>query len=380
LFLSELLKQPKRRLIPSRGMPIDLPTWNAAHDYHSNQQRMHNISMHYAGIVTGLYVSADPSGNRFVTVHPGVAVTDSGQNIVITENYTLEVSSLESSLVYVVLEYREILEDPRFTIGHDENIPTFAVEGYQIAITSDLPKDEFIELARIQMSQLDSKVDDPYDWRVPSINAIDHRFRKLSRSGITGCISVGVAVLPEESDSHPVHLKGVMSLIRTLNMTTNVSASFSGLINLSEIPQNLDLLIMAGQTKFMCTDSMNSELAEFLEGGGVLFGEACNGTNGNTDEGLEFRLAFNELAQNLNSTFAPVDIGNTLLNSVYQFGSPPDSVYGPGVVISDGRIIYSDSDYGCIWEGGPENSRELIRAATEFGINIVASPLPVVGA
>ena len=44
-----------------------------------------------------------------------------------------------------------------------------------------------------------------------------------------------------------------------------------------------------------------------------------------------------------------------------------------GVVLVSSRVIYSDSDYGCAWEGGGINaplSRDTIRNSFEMGANI----------
>ena len=51
-----MINTPLRRLNPYRGLVIDVPTWSAAHDYHSTQRRLHATAMHRAGVITGLEV------------------------------------------------------------------------------------------------------------------------------------------------------------------------------------------------------------------------------------------------------------------------------------------------------------------------------------
>ena len=66
-----------------------------------------------------------------------------------------------------------------------------------------------------------------------------------------------------------------------------------------------------------------------------------------------------------------------LLTEPFLFGAPPpgfETEGAPTVMVADG-VIFSTCDYGCLWQGDRRNgtaAREAIRAAHEWGSNIVA--------
>ncbi|MCH8062978.1 MAG: hypothetical protein IH861_10795, partial [Chloroflexi bacterium] len=62
-----------------------------------------------------------------------------------------------------------------------------------------------------------------------------------------------------------------------------------------------------------------------------------------------------------------------LFTSHYLFAQAPDGPDGSGVIVAGDGLIYSDSDYGCLWDGGRPDvpaSREAIRSALELGTNL----------
>ena len=73
MSLADIIKTPLQRLNPHRGLVIDVSTWSAAHDYHRLQQRLHAMSMHGPGVLTGLEVTSWSDPDNSVVIHPGVA-------------------------------------------------------------------------------------------------------------------------------------------------------------------------------------------------------------------------------------------------------------------------------------------------------------------
>ena len=73
MTLSSSITTPQRWINPYRGLVVDVPTWTDAHEYHRVQQRLHGLSMHIPGVVSGLDVIADEPPGAAVTVYPGVA-------------------------------------------------------------------------------------------------------------------------------------------------------------------------------------------------------------------------------------------------------------------------------------------------------------------
>jgi hypothetical protein len=69
-----------------------------------------------------------------------------------------------------------------------------------------------------------------------------------------------------------------------------------------------------------------------------------------------------------------INPGHHLLSHVNVFGAVPEGANTvKGTILASARVIYSDSDYGCAWEGGAVNnplSREIIRSSFEMGVNL----------
>ena len=109
--------------------------------------------------------------------------------------------------------------------------------------------------------------------------------------------------------------------------------------------------------------------------GGVLLGEACGADVDRFEDAVAFRQSFGELAGKLGPDLGPVERGHSLLSSLHLFTSVPEGVDGPGLMIANGGIVYSDGDYGCLWDGGWEKKpapRESIRSGVELGVNLAA--------
>ena len=368
--LPEFIKQAQRRLIPTRGMVIDVPTWSAAHGYHASKQRIHNLSGHSFGILTGLDVTETPTDFQSVTVHPGIAVDKDGNQIVLPEPETLDLSSSSTATIYVLLQYREIDEIQRTIVSQDEKPSSFTVEGYRLLATDSIPDNSYIELARILISGDRKEVRNPIDHRIPNANEIDHRFRNASRSGTIGSLRYALMSLPGSEDTHPVHTKGIMSLTRSINSLTNYSTSLEGYLSPGEERSDIDLVFLSGIGGFDVSELLVSDLSKHLSTGGILFGEACSSDNGETGQTVEFKDSFKQLTDSLNRQFEPVSSDNPILHSMVPFGTAPDGVNGSGAIVSSGDIIYSDNDYGCLWEGKQDHSRTMIRDAIEMGMNI----------
>jgi len=133
------------------------------------------------------------------------------------------------------------------------------------------------------------------------------------------------------------------------------------------------LLYVAGKQAFQpLADAEVDGLRNFLATGGLLFGEACDGSD-------DFGKSYNELAGKLGATLAKVEKGHPVLRAHHVFSAPPQGASEKGVLASDDKagVLFGTQNYGGAWQGdtakpdAPE-ARERIRQAQEFGLNIMA--------
>jgi len=201
------------------------------------------------------------------------------------------------------------------------------------------------------------------DRRTPRQDEIDLRHRRCMTSRSLGNARVGIVDIEADLDGHPVHTRGLIDLLDGVNGSTNYSVDFYGYINITDIPEQLTLLMMAGYSSFDITEDMTRSLETFLSRGGVIFGEACGKKSDDTQDsgGLDRQLV-------------SVENGHPVLGSFHKFSSPPAGVSGTDMMVSGDGMFFNDCDYGCLWEAGASGnhgSRESIRSSVELGVNVV---------
>ncbi|MBM3941655.1 MAG: DUF4159 domain-containing protein [SAR202 cluster bacterium] len=374
MTLANLAPTPQRRLNPSQGLVVDVAVWNASHEYHRAQQRLHNLAMHGAGVVTGLEVTAAEPPGRWVVVHPGLAVDDAGYPIGVGAPLRFEIPTDAPGTMYLILQYRELPENPVRLLGDEGVRPLYMLEAYRLEQITQLPAEPHIELARIQLTGGGGPVTNALDLRTPGINEIDLRFRRQCASGVTARAGIGLVALSGEADAAAIHLPGVMNLIQLINAATGICrAEFCGVVDLNSDLSRCDVLVMAGHGSFTLSEGQRQGLAAFLDRGGVLLGEACGANLGDLNAASPFRQSFRDLAQQLGRTLTPAGRGHPMFTSLHPFAGPPEGIAGPAVVVADDAVVYSDGDYGCLWDGGWTGhpaSRETIRASVELGANL----------
>ena len=367
----ELQDAQIRRLVASEGMVVDVTAWNAAHDYHTVHQLRHNMLMHRPGITSGLEVVAwDPPDNSIV-INPGIALDDEGHTVVVADAQRFQLRTNESGVLYLILQYREVPGgDIRGESDSDAGSSGSVIEAYRLEERRELPENSYVELARIDVSGDGSAMTDALDVMNPLANEIDLRYRQLSGPRPMANVRIGVVPLEMTEDGHVPHAPGVMSLIRSVNSSTPYLAEFRGSVSLNQEITDCDLLVIAGHQEFSLTDEWTEVLKTFLDRGGVLFGEACRAAE---EDSTPFRQSFIDLADALEKQLDSVERGDRLFTAHYLFAQAPDGPDGSGVIVAGDGLIYSDADYGCLWDGGRPDvpaSREAIRSALELGANL----------
>lgn len=372
MALTDMMGNPQERLVAQEGMVVDVSTWNASHDYHTQHHLRHNVALHSPGVIAGLdTVAWDPPDNS-VVVNPGVAVDSEGHTIIVGQSQRFQLQTAEAGLIYLVLQYREVPSGNGNSSSGQTSAPGYLLEAYRIEERRDLPDGSYIELCRIQVSGSGASVADAADPDIPQADEIDLRFRRSAGPLATETIKVGIVPLEMTSDGQILHFSGLMSLLKSINTTTSYMGDYIGSVNLSQEIGECHLLVVAGRQSFTLAPEWVVVVKSFLDRGGVLMGEAC-GIGGNGSE--DFRQSFLELADRLEVEMTTVERGDRLLKFHHLFAQAPDGADGPTLVAAGGNLIFTDADYGCLWDGGRPDApatRDAIRSATEFGVNISA--------
>jgi len=364
--LEDFFRYQRRRINPFKGLIIDVPTWADAHNYHRDQQRLHAISMHQHGIVTGLEVVAWNPPDSSVVIYPGIAVDPDGNIIVVSEPQHFYIKTEESGTAYVVVRFREIPQEMTQSLDEEKTEPLYIMEAYLIEEQRQPPAEPCTELARIAIAGGKAVIKDAQNPLNPGSNEIDTRYRQVAGPSPQGTIALGLV-------DHPGwmrHQEGVLNLAQVINQSTDYRAYFKGAVGLGEEIRDCDLLCMCGSGEFTLTKDYEKMLSNFLGRGGVLLAEACHE---GSQEAKAFGQAFAGLAKNLGKNLQTVDRGHTLFMIHHLFTAAPAGLDGPALLVEDQGMLYSDGDFGCVWAGGrPDKpmSRGVIRDALELGVNI----------
>ena len=112
MALDDVLKFSLKRVNPFQGLVIDADIWQDAHNYHRDQQRLHVLAFHEAGVVQGLRVSACSPPGLSVTIEPGLGIDPEGNVILVPEAQKYEVQTRQKGTVYLVIQFREVPSEP----------------------------------------------------------------------------------------------------------------------------------------------------------------------------------------------------------------------------------------------------------------------------
>jgi hypothetical protein len=384
----ELVKQyPVRRIKPYDGMIVTADVWEEAHDYHVRQQRYHMLLNHGAGVVTGLQVIASDPPDSSVYILPGIAVDSLGQTIILPEPLSFDMGSAQGAL-HLVISYGESKPRP------DENAPTTpgtanestlyiqAQYGLEALGVPPDPNGLQVELARVRRQGAQALIADAPDALHPAVNQIDLRFRREmgAKASRRAAASVAVCYLAGTSEgSVRRHGRGASFLARALRQAGAQVWVDDGMALVSPFDLNVYTLVyLVAQGTFQLKPDEMNVLYAYLQAGGTILFEACRQES--TSENGAADATFLDLLSSFGVKVSDLEAGHALLTDPNLFGVPPagfETEGTPGLKLGDGVII-STFDYGCLWQGerrGRPATREEIRAALEFGGNVVAHAL-----
>jgi hypothetical protein len=374
----ELFKQfPIRRLKPYDGMVVTAEVWGEAHDYHRQQLRYHNLLNHQPGILTGLEVIASDPPDSAVYIQPGIAVDAEGQTIILPEALAFDLGAAQGPL-YLRLAYDESqpkADDTGLTSLTDPaDVMLFVRAQYDLEAgdAAPTPDSPYIELARVVRLGAESVITNARQAAQPGPNEIDLRFRRELGRPLRPTVRLGVCYTGKARAQH--HGAGAAQLARVLRQQ-NQQAWVDDALELTpgaDLSSYTLIYVVAQDTPQLDPDGM-TVLYNYLQGGGTLLLEVCRKSNG-SEAGA---AAFLDMLSSFGLKVDDLPADHDLLHEPHFFAVPPagyDTVETSSLKVGDG-VIVSTYDYGCVWQGerrGQPATREEIRAAHEWGTNIVA--------
>ncbi len=360
-----------KRVRPFRGLAVDVPTWEDAHGYHRDHQRLHHLALHRAGIVAGLEVVAFDPPDRSVVIHPGVGLDAEGNLIVVLERQRYHIESPRRGTVYVTIRFREIPADFVGESDTEQGQASRIQDGFMVEERHEAPRGEHIELARIAFDPERGAVINSRDRGHPKDNELDLRSRPVSGARPRGEVVIGMA--QHAGSGCDRHEEGLCRFIAALHGSTLYAARFAGPLLLGDDLDGVDLVYLTGTGSFELPVASRQALGTFLARGGTVVGDGCHAT-GAAAAG-EFGDAFVRLAASWGRKPVLVGRSHILLAQPYTFGSAPLGQDGGGVILEHDGVVCLTGDYGCTWEGWRNNAalpRAAIRDAHELGVNVIA--------
>ncbi len=377
---SELFKQfPARRIKPYDGMVVTSDVWEEAHAYHRQQTQYHQRLSHGVGILAGLEVCASDPPDSSVYIQPGVAVNGDGQLIVVPEALAYNLGAAQGPL-YLLLSYEESQPQPADgqTDAAEVMLYVHVQYGLVAAGTPPVPNGTHVELARLRRQGAESPITTAADAARPGLNQIDLRFRQTIGYLAPSAAKVGVCYLGATSENAatcPSH--GAHTLARVLRQTgqpiwCDEDIGLAADADWSEYA----LIYLVARNSFQLSPDELNVLYVYLHSGGTLFLEVCR--QGADPQGAEAALL--DMLGSFGVAVSDLPVQHALLAEPNVFAAPPVGFAATDAArfkVGEG-VFFSTYDYGCLWDGqrnGQPATREEIRAAHEWGANLIACAL-----
>jgi hypothetical protein len=363
---------PTKRIKPFDGLAVTAQVWDEAHGYHRQRHRFHELLSHGPGIVSGLKVIASDPPDTSVYILPGVAVDAAGRAIVLNEPVTYDVGDKAEGRLYLLLSYGERQSKS------EEHGPVYVHSEFGIEVQPRPDDTRSVELARIRRQKRDAPIFDPQDPAHPGPNEIDLRFRR--DVGAATQETVSLAVINVGGGAKSVrHSEGADYMARAFNRCGWADGQYRLCVD-HDIAIGPDLaayalVYLVGHGAFQLGKEDMEALYAYMERGGTLFIESCR--HGNAEGEPAADTSFYNLMSELGVALNELRSDHRLLREPFLFAASPagfETEGAPRVAVGE-AAIFSTYDYGCLWQGeqrGGSASREAIRAALEWGSNVVA--------
>jgi len=373
--LQNILDQ--NRLAPHDGMSITVDVWNRAHNHHADQLRAALLATRGWGIVSGFEVKPDTNTRR-IHVSGGIAIDPEGRLLTLGER-TFELD--ESGTTYIILKYENLV---RVTTDAQHDV-------WEVYKPKKIPNENeyYLELARINRSQVNSAIKIATNPASPGMDELDLRFRIT----IGAKIPLQLAVVKVDTNVADEHLHGWRVLAGEVAYTTSRPILIDEYTNqsLAEDLDQYDMICLVGRDQFNLDTARKKYLRNYVKAGGILFYESCRQNlrayPSNADRAFQDWIreeAKNEGISNLQ--LDPLDASGNydpLKLTPYLFRRPPRGYDDPNPrefkttrAIQKGTILFSNLDYGCAFSGRLANNnqptRTDLREIFEWGHNLLA--------
>jgi hypothetical protein len=369
---------PAKRVSPYDGMAVTASVWAEAHEYHRQCRQLESLFRHGSGILAGLEVIASDPPDSTVYVLPGIAVDTVGQVIVVQEPIAFDVAGAQG-LLYLLLTYGE--SQPRMEQG-DEAGPLYVHDEFGLEAQLEIPQSACVELARVRRTDRAAPLTDARASSQPGPNEIDLRYRREATAVLPPVASIGVSFLGEGEGA--THGRGAAQLARTVRRLETMRAWADVGVRLEGGIEPYTLLYLVGRGPFTLEQRPMQALYEYLQSGGTVLFESCRRGEQEGDPSAD--ASFRDLLASLGVEPSPLPAGHALMEDPYLFAALPAgfetadarSLSLGGLAQEAGSVVMSTYDYGCLWAGerrGRSATREEIRAALEWGTNLVAYAL-----
>ena len=154
-----------------------------------------------------------PDGS--VVIYPGVAVDHDGHTIIVSEAQRFQVDTGEAGTLHLVIQYREVADEMAHTGEGEEPQALYILEAYRLDGRLQIPEEDYIELARIQISGNGAAVTDAQNTLEPQLDEIDFRHRTIAGSRPLGQVGIGVVPLETMPDGAVRHASGALTSSRS---------------------------------------------------------------------------------------------------------------------------------------------------------------------
>ena len=365
-----LQSYPTKRLKPIDGLSVTAEVWSEAHDYHRLRQRYHALLAHGYGVAVGLEVVASDPPDNTVYIMPGMAISPTGEEIVLSAPVAYDLGKAQDML-YLLLNFGE--SKPAVDPGTSDGARMYVYHGFEVEAKPVAPNEAHLEIARIRRTKKDSPLINAADPAHPQANEIDQRFRRVLSDALPPVTSVAVSYATGFKDRS--HGAGVDFLLRAANRSGLLRVVADDNIALSSGLDSYALVHLVGQASYQMGPDDMTAIYNYTQAGGTVFIESSRKGLASGEPAAD--AIYTDLVSSFGLKLADIPAGHELLTTPNLFAAPPVGyeTQGKQKLQEAGGVIFSTYDYANLWQGerrsGPA-TREEIRAAHEFGINLIA--------
>lgn len=360
---------PLRRVMPYDGMAVTAEVWEDALAHSRQLLQYHALLQHGYGIVAGLEVVASDPSDSTVYIRPGVAVSPTGALIVINEPVLYDVRDNEGHL-HLLLKYAE--SEPAYdrSTNSGSGDRLWVNSGFDLDVVTELPAGPCITLARIRRSSKTHPIFNAGNAIHPNDDEIDLRGRREIGPAVPVLAGIGVYHFGKQT-CDDVAL-GLDALARSAKRA-GINVWVDDNIALGQPLNQYTMIYAAGHGEFQMTAEEMTALYQFVQNGGMLITESCRREpNPAAGDGV-----FRDMFESMGMPLSEVRAGHSLLSEPHLFAAAPAGFDAdtPALMAGEG-IVLSMADYAGAWQGLRKNGaadREFIRAAHEFGENLIRS-------